>query len=647
MPVARSSFGPPPLFRPGSGKRRPVRRTAVLALALWAATTTAVSAAPPASAQVDPADVEVVLGPGQSAQVAKKVTTPAVPPKPDLVLLADTTGSMGAAIASVRANADAVTGQVLSAQPAAQFAVAEYRDTGDAFAFRVDQALTADRDAVRAGIGRWSASGGGDTPESAINALHQIGQGATGFRPDSTRIVAWFGDAPSHDPVLGRSLSDAIGALRSAGVRVVAVNVAGAGSGLDAGGQASRITRETGGVLLNQVPPDQVARAILDGVREVPVTVTPRTTSCDARLSVRNEPSSRTVTSGAKAEFAETVEVKPGTPAGTYHCTVDYQVDGRSLGFVERTKVHVPGVRVGDATASEGDGQAVFTVSLDRPSPKPVTLRASTSDGSAVAPGDYAATSQVLTFAPGETTKAVAVPLVSDTVDELDETLALRLGEVAGAAVSDGEGVGTILDDDRDGVFTCRASVANVAGIEPVVANPPNSPCAEADQTTLQANLGSGLLNARLNALSARTDQTPDDPSASRAAEGDSVVSRALVETTTLSALGVSVELGVIRSEASVTCVAGGHGLEPRFSGGSTIDSLKVNGVPVTVVGSQPVTIPLVVGSLRLNSTERTADGLVQRAVVLDALLVKVVVGEARVGYRGTDAHPGGNPCQG
>lgn len=620
--------------------------TAAAALAAWA-TTAVVVAAPQAAAQVDPSEVEVTLGPGASTTVAKTVTTPAVPPNPDLVFLADTTGSMGGAIADVRTNAGAVTSAVLDAQPTAQFAVSEYRDAGDPFAFRVNQNLTGDTTAVQNGINAWVASGGGDIPEAAINALYEIGSGAIAFRPDGTRIVAWFGDAPSHDPSQGHTLADAIAALQAADIRVIAVNMGPAGGGLDTGGQATAIVDATGGVLLNNVPANQVAQAILNGIQAVEVTVTPTITACDPQLAVGFAPASRTVPSGQDADFTETISVNPGTPAGTYHCTVDFLVDGASRGFVEQNTVHVPGVSVDDVTVTEGNAgttPATFTVSLDRPSPAPVTVDFATADGTAVAPADYAVTAGTVTFAPGETTKPVTAPVSGDTVDEPNETFTVVLSAASGAAITDPVGVGTIVDDDRDGVFSCRASALNLVGVEPVVANPANVPCADDGKALAQADLNAAALSVKAKVLSATTDQTPDDPTSAPPAAGDNATANAKVDTTTISTLGLTVELGVIKSEAAVRCVPSGGGLAPQFSGSSTIASLKINGVPTTV-GSAPVTIPLVIGSLRLNSTETTATSVTQRAVVLDTPLADVVIGEAHADIHGTGAHPNGNPC--
>jgi len=47
-----------------------------------------------------------------------------------------------------------------------------------------------------------------------------------------------------------------------------------------------------------------------------------------------------------------------------------------------------------------------------------VTVRYATADGTAVAGGDYVAQSGVITFAPGELSKTISVPVMGDVVDE-------------------------------------------------------------------------------------------------------------------------------------------------------------------------------------------------------------------------------------
>lgn len=619
------------------------RRAGLLVLALTAGLTvvpaTTAAAAPPG---VSPSTVDVTLGPGQSTGLTKTVTTAAVPPNPDLVLLADTTGSMAGAIANVKAGAGQITSDVLAAQPSAQFAVAEYKDFTDPFAFRLNQGTTADPAAVQTGINQWTASGGGDFPEAYLNALFEIATGTVAFRPGSSRIVAMFGDAPSHDPSGGHTLADAIAALQAADVRVIVVNV----GNIDISGQASAIVDATGGVLLNNVPPDQVSEAILAGIGAIEVTVTPTVGACDDEIDVVNSPAGRTVVGGEEAVFAETITAAPDAAPGVYTCSVDYRVNGVSAGYVQTITVRVPGLSIDDTTVTEPDASAVtatFTATLSIPATSPVTVQYATADGTAVAPGDYTAASGTLTFAPGEVSKPVSVQVAGDLVDELTENYTVVLSNPAGAGLIDPVGKGAIVDADRDGAFSCSATALRVAGLTVAEANPANLPCADDAETVVDASLNAGLIRVGAEALTATTDLTPDDQQTAPE-PGDGPHSRAAVETTFIRTLGVNIEIGAVEANAAATCVAGDDGLAPAFTGTSHVASLRINGLPVTV-GSAPLTIPLLIGSLKLNSQTLVNGVLTQRAIALETPLTSVVVAEAKADIHGTSTHPGGSPC--
>ena len=110
-----------------------------------------------------------------------------------------------------------------------------------------------------------------------------------------------------------------------------------------------------------------------------------------------------------------------------------------------------PSLSVNDVTVTEGDSgttSATFTVTLAPASGQNVSVDYSTADGTATAPADYAATSGTLTFAPGQTTRTVSVQVAGDTVDEINETFTVNLSNAVNAAIADGTGLGTILDDD-------------------------------------------------------------------------------------------------------------------------------------------------------------------------------------------------------
>ncbi|NUR73239.1 MAG: VWA domain-containing protein [Hamadaea sp.] len=619
-------------------------RTGVTLVALATFASGLTFAASPAAATdpgVEPAYVNLTLPPGGSAEIAKTVHTPTVPPKPDIVFLADTTGSMGAAIGDVRSNAAGVLSTISSAQPTAQFGVAEYKDFNcDAVPFKVDQAITADPAAVQAGINLWSAGGGCDLPEADLNGLYELSTGAVTFRPDGTRIIVIFGDAPSHDPSNGHTLADTISALQAANVRVVAVNV----GNLDASGQFTDIVNATGGVLLNNVPSDQVSEAILAGIQAIKVTVTPTPFGCGPPLSLSFNPTSQVVTSGDDAHFTETVNVAANAVAGTHYCEVDFLIDGTSRGYVQKLTVVVPGLSINDVSVDENAGNATFTVSLSAPAPFPVSANFATSNGTATAPADYAATNGVVSFAAGETSKQITVPIVDDAVDENNETFTVTLSSPSGAALTDPTGVGTIVDSDRNGVFSCSATALNLAGLKAGKANPADLPCVDDSGTVASVNLTSGLVNVDAKVITAGTDLSPDNQNIVPVL-GDKALSTAKIESTKITVGGlVTIELGVIQSSASVTCTSGPSGLVPTFAGSSSIASLKINGVAVTV-GSAPLTIPLVVGSLKLNGTTTTGTRVTQQAVVLDTLLTDVVLAESTADIHGTALHPSGNPC--
>ena len=312
---------------------------------LVVASVVAVPATAAAAPGVAPAHHSGALAPGQSVTITKTVETPPIPPNPDIVFLADTTGSMGASIANVKANASSILSQIKTAQPTAQFAVAEYKDESDGpgAAYRVDQQLTGSTADVVAGINMWSAGGGLDEPEAWIGALGRI-PSTIDFRPDGTRVLVMFGDAPSHDPSLGFTLASATSGLQAASVSVIAINVPNLSGDarLDAFGQASHVTSQTGGTL-SAADPNQVSATILSQLQNLPATVT-HAVSCDDGIGATLTPSSSTVTSGESASFSETITLTDDAPqGGTVSCEVRFLINGAVPGpeFVQTVDIEV------------------------------------------------------------------------------------------------------------------------------------------------------------------------------------------------------------------------------------------------------------------------------------------------------------------
>ncbi|MFD9866194.1 HYR domain-containing protein [Streptomyces niveus] len=303
---------------------------------------------------VTPATLDEALDPGGSTGVAKQVRTPAIPPKPEVVLLVDGTASMGPSIESVQGNLPDITKKILDEHSDSRFAVATFGDQeGDVNAgFQVLQGLTDDLTLVQEqGVDRLETGLGGNSrgpSEDWINALWQIangGDGKTVFREGSSPVVVLVSDASSHAPSNGHSIDDTIADLQDNNVRVIGVDVdTVVGDGLNGNGdaqnpgnpdyvenppttpgQATRIITATGGRLLPGIVGDEVAQAIIDGFDNLPTSIGHQLDDCDPHLTVTLDPPTRQLTSGQTANFAETVDVSADAPQGTtLTCTVQF-----------------------------------------------------------------------------------------------------------------------------------------------------------------------------------------------------------------------------------------------------------------------------------------------------------------------------------
>ena len=113
-----------------------------------------------------------------------------------------------------------------------------------------------------------------------------------------------------------------------------------------------------------------------------------------------------------------------------------------------------PTLTVNDVTVTEGQSgttAATFTVTLSAAGAATVTVGYATANGTAAAPGDYASVSGTLSFAPGVTTRTIAVQVAGDTTVESAETFTVALSAPTNATIADGSGTGTIVDDDAAG----------------------------------------------------------------------------------------------------------------------------------------------------------------------------------------------------
>jgi|KBSMisStaDraftv2_1062788.scaffolds.fasta_scaffold141727_2 hypothetical protein len=115
------------------------------------------------------------------------------------------------------------------------------------------------------------------------------------------------------------------------------------------------------------------------------------------------------------------------------------------------TFAQTPTVSINDLTMAERDVDLFgyeFTVSLSAASTQPVSVRVTTQQGTATDNVDFGAGTVVLNFPAGQTSLPVTVFIKGDTIIEGNEQFFVNLSEAVNCIIGDGQGVGTIVDDD-------------------------------------------------------------------------------------------------------------------------------------------------------------------------------------------------------
>ena len=125
--------------------------------------------------------------------------------------------------------------------------------------------------------------------------------------------------------------------------------------------------------------------------------------------------------------------------------------DGKGFGTIVDND-GPPAISINDVSAAEGTGfpgqSATFTVSLNAPSEKPITVEFSMTAGTATQAVDYFGFSSSLEFPAGTVSRTISVSLIQDNVFEPDETFFVNLANATNAAIADAQGQGTISNDD-------------------------------------------------------------------------------------------------------------------------------------------------------------------------------------------------------
>jgi Mg-chelatase subunit ChlD len=166
---------------------RTIRRF-VLVACLVAATALMAQAKAPAGASNDS---------GRLDPIAKRAPER---PRIDVVFVLDTTGSMSGLIEGAKQKIWSVASSMADGRPTPRIRIGlvGYRDRGDDYVTK-SYDLTDDIDAVYGQLRDFRAGGGGDTPESVNQALHEAVNGMSWSRGGGVyKVVFLVGDAPPH-----------------------------------------------------------------------------------------------------------------------------------------------------------------------------------------------------------------------------------------------------------------------------------------------------------------------------------------------------------------------------------------------------------------------------------------------------------------
>ena len=156
----------------------------------------------------------------------------------------------------------------------------------------------------------------------------------------------------------------------------------------------------------------------------------------------------------------------PGTTgviSATAYSSILFETSEVSQG-VSVTVPVTPEVSIANASKTEGiagTSTMVFLVTMSATSASDVQVNYATTDGSATAPSDYAATSGTLTIPAGSGGGTILVPINGDSTIEADETFTVTLSSPQNATLDDFTAVGTITNDDVPSI-----SIADVSVVE-------------------------------------------------------------------------------------------------------------------------------------------------------------------------------------
>src|ERR671934_407052 len=166
---------------------------------------------------ITPASTTLNLSVGSSTTLHQTLHLDALPPKADVLLAIDSTGSMGTAISEARSDANSIVSAIQAQIPNARFAVANFKDYpfspfggSTDYPWQLNQDLTTNGPSanpacpglteIQCALNGFSASGGSDNPEAYNRAFYEAYHDpALHWAAGSPRFMIVLGDSLPHD----------------------------------------------------------------------------------------------------------------------------------------------------------------------------------------------------------------------------------------------------------------------------------------------------------------------------------------------------------------------------------------------------------------------------------------------------------------
>jgi hypothetical protein len=326
-------------------------------------------------AAVTPATFDVTLKPGESAQITEVVDVPEIPPRLDVALLVDNTGSYFEDLPIMKGLAPGIFDRVRAGAGFSRFALATHVDfpfptwgVSGEYAYRLEQQLTPDRATWLAAVNAMRTLYGYDGPESQLPALFQATTGAgiemptttdgdyndpgeiapgsqITFRDHAVHVIAFTTDAPFHlpgdpggpFPYPGPSIDQVVDAMKLLKIRAIAIKAPGSTTQMD------QVAAATGGsVVTTGSSSAEIGDAILAGLEDLKVDVVPQlfpdAGACEP-LDVFFDPAKHTgVSGGTTVNFQQTVSLPSDVTAadvpadGIITCQIKFKASEVLLG---------------------------------------------------------------------------------------------------------------------------------------------------------------------------------------------------------------------------------------------------------------------------------------------------------------------------